>query len=314
MFGREKEEKQEDQKLDGTIDDILDDLQNEPEEELTWGTSDDPVAAAGNEVQEDVDAPTSSRGDKEKRDGKFSSGGLKPSPLLIAGIAAGLALVVGLVLVFVFVWNPFSGGKAAAKVNGEVITVETLDARIESMSTQNPAMFDPEQGGIDEAIIRDSILQTMIDNLLLEQEAKREGVEITDEVVQEAVDARIGTYPDKAAFEKDLEANGYTLDFFKSQIRAGMLIEALMDKKVPEDSVSEVDVASFYNDNKEKMFTDPEGAERSLEEVEPSIRAMLLTGARNELRISLVNALRETAKIEILDPKIVAYQESLGEE
>jgi len=232
---------------------------------------------------------------------------------VIVIVALVLLMVVGIVLYFTLGgWNPFGGGRVAATVNGEAILVKTLDARMDGLIAQNPALFDTSQGGVEEASVRRSILDSMIDNLLLEQEAAREGISISDQEVQEQVEQRAETYPDRESFEKDLANNGYTMDFFESQIRAGMLVDALMQKKVPDDSVTEAEIQAYYDENIQS-FTDGEGVERPLEEVESSVRSILLTRKRATERAGMTASLRAKAKIEILDPQILNYEKASEE-
>jgi len=273
-----------DGKLDPSEDDITDDLDEEEgyddsdlppipgdddELDLSWGSakmpdfSDDDstplqVARADNkdvyaaaDAVDSTDATVISDGNKDldKR-----AGGTNWIPLVI--IVTVLALIASIWLLFGSAVSDLFGGDPAARVNGEVITVTDLDLRVQSIAAQNPALFDPEMGGMDAGVARQHILGAMVDEALLMQEAARVGVRISNDAVREEVDTFVDTYPSPELFEEALRENSLTFEMFKEQVRHVMIVDSLLEVVVPVDSVTDQDVNDYYQENIE-LFVEP---------------------------------------------------------
>jgi len=225
--------------------------------DLDWGTavmpdfSDDPatslpVASADNKdiyaaakAVDSTDATVIS--DEARTDDKGNTNWI-PLVVIVAVLAvaaAGWFLVANT--------NLFSG--PAARVNGETISIRDLDARIASIEAQNPAMFNPEMGGAERGHARLLVLDAMIDDVLLLQEASNLGVNVSNADVQEEIDAMIATYPSEADFEEDLAANNFSREMLEERILVILSVEALLEVAVPEDSISEEEIRTYYDEN-----------------------------------------------------------------
>ena len=259
-----------DEQLDEQLDDDLSDLPPLPDDDdldLSWGKAvmpdfdeDDSVRLSTATVDhrsiyaaaaavDSTDATVISS-DKElaAKDGR----GKLWIPLAIIGAALLAAAVAWFVIgggTNVFAGDP------AARVNGETITVQELDARLASIAAQNPAMFDPELGGIEEAAARQLVLDSMIDDMLMMQEAEREGVNISNADVEAEMNEVIASFPSEEAFDEQLTSGHFTRDMLKQHIRYSMALDQLLALKVPEDSVPESDLRDYYEANIE-MFTE----------------------------------------------------------
>ncbi|MCL2403221.1 MAG: peptidyl-prolyl cis-trans isomerase, partial [Coriobacteriia bacterium] len=117
------------------------------------------------------------------------------------------------------------------------------------LAAQSPEMFNPDLGGMETTAARMLVLNGMIDDLLLMQEAGVEGISVSDSDVQERIDARIITFPSTEAFEEELAINGLTPQLFREQTRHAMIFVALMEHLVPTDSVSDQEVYDYYHEN-----------------------------------------------------------------
>jgi peptidyl-prolyl cis-trans isomerase C len=129
---------------------------------------------------------------------------------------------LGMLGLIVSVWAGCgSGGKVAAVVNGEVITVSDVAQRMAQMGPAARSVFgdDPQR-----------ILEQMILETLLLQEARRQGVDRQVEVIRLIRDAR-------------------------RQILIGRLLEMVKEKNPP--TVTEEEIRQYYNENP-KRFVLPE--------------------------------------------------------
>ncbi|UCC78104.1 MAG: SurA N-terminal domain-containing protein, partial [Anaerolineales bacterium] len=123
---------------------------------------------------------------------------------------------------------------AAALVNGQPIELEGYEAQvvlaIDSLSQQQSFDQNTEEGRVALVLLRRQILDAMIDQVLIEQAAAREGISISEEEVQAEITLLIGD--DVAKFEEWLSANGLTRDSFKFQLQQQLLSAAFQEHVV----------------------------------------------------------------------------------
>ncbi|MCL2437778.1 MAG: SurA N-terminal domain-containing protein [Coriobacteriia bacterium] len=178
----------------------------------------------------------------------------RPVWIPLAILAVVLALAAG--AWFITSNTDLFRGNPAARVNGETISVQELDLRFDAVAIQNPEMLDPTLGGLEAGAARRLILDSMIDDLLLMQEADAEGVTVSNDAVQEQIDARAATFPSEESFKEELTANGFTLEMFRDQTRYAMILEALLEHLVPADSMSDEQVREYFDANID-LYTEP---------------------------------------------------------
>ena len=241
---------------------VMPDFSDEPATSLPVASVDNKKIYAAADAVDSTDATViagESRavhkaGRKEEGDSGDGAETRRPAWIPLAVMFAILALALAAWLIF----DSFSDGfgtDRAALVNDEVIALADLNVRFESVAAQNPAMFDPEMGGLEEGAARRLILDAMIDDLLLMQEAQREGIVIDDGAIEEQIDAFAATYPSFEEFEEELRLNNFTLDMLRSQVRNSMTVEALLELLVPVDSISDEAVRNYYDENIE-LYTE----------------------------------------------------------
>ncbi|AVX19285.1 peptidyl-prolyl cis-trans isomerase C [Carboxydocella sporoproducens DSM 16521] len=169
---------------------------------------------------------------------------------LVASVltAAMLALVAG------------CGSNAVATVNGEDITKEQFERRLEKMKAvykQNGANFDTEQGKAMLKAIQKQVLDGMIEETILLQEAKKQGVLPSDADVQKRVEETIKKFESK---EKFLEAlKNYNMDEkeFAEWTKQNLALDALYNKVTANIKVTDEEIKKYYEENKEQ-FKQPE--------------------------------------------------------
>ncbi len=145
---------------------------------------------------------------------------------------------------------------AAAIVNGEAIDAEYFERQYNMISSRYE-MYGMELSRLQ--LLEDA----MIPQLLLVQEAKEQGVEVSDEEVEEFIDAEMEKVM-QALPEEQLQAEldklGVTIDDLKYDnkiaYRTQLYIERLLDKVVWSDiEVSEKEITDYYENNPEMFMT-----------------------------------------------------------
>jgi peptidyl-prolyl cis-trans isomerase C len=143
-----------------------------------------------------------------------------------------------------------SAKKVAAQVNGKPISYQELNGEFRARTRR---LFETVEADPQWKHIRKQILEQIIDEELLAQEAKRQKVS----VLPEAVDARFTKlqvrFPSQEAFTEELNRRGLTAEQLKENIRKGLMRHQVLDKEVMDKvSVSPQELEAYYQAHKDK--------------------------------------------------------------
>ncbi|MFF2796746.1 peptidylprolyl isomerase [Lysinibacillus xylanilyticus] len=116
-----------------------------------------------------------------------------------------------------------------AKVDGEKILQTELDDALR------------EQYGTE-------VLDTLITNKIVELEAKKEGVSVSDDAIQEEYEELAESYGGEESLQEALEANGLTEQSVKDNIRMYQLTKNVIATSI---EISDEEVAQYFEDNKD---------------------------------------------------------------
>jgi peptidyl-prolyl cis-trans isomerase SurA len=136
--------------------------------------------------------------------------------------------------------------RVVAVVNNEVITLSDLQ-REEALKKRDTVRNDR------------MVLEDMIDRKLQMAAAKREGVDVTDKELEDAVaDIMKRNSMDMMQFSVALAKEGLTLEQYKAELREQITLSRLFNKYVRSSvNVDEAEVLAFYQNNP-KTFSLPE--------------------------------------------------------
>ncbi len=127
--------------------------------------------------------------------------------------------------------EPTPAVAAAALVNGEPILLEDYEAQVSqaiaALGQQHNFDPDTEEGQSALLQVRNQILDSLIDQALIEQAAAREGITISDEMVEEEMVRLVGD--DATRFDEWLKTNNLTRDSFKEQLSQQLLSAAVQE-------------------------------------------------------------------------------------
>jgi len=178
----------------------------------------------------------------------------------------------------------------AAEVNGRPITYTDLEKTYQSQYPQTPEGSNKDQ----EQTNKLELLNSMITDEILTQRAERLGLLAVDSDVEAEINKIKAPYT-KEEFDKKLAERHMTLDDLRVQKRREITLTKLINKEITSRiTVTDADIAGFYNANKE-AFNRPE----------PTIRIaqILVTGTPDPNVRNLNNSKAQTdreakAKIE----------------
>ena len=129
----------------------------------------------------------------------------------------------------------FTGTDVVATVNGEPITKDEV---YEAMYAQ--------QGR--------QTVESLITQRLIEQEADRRGVQVSDADVDAEIAELAERYGGKEALEGLLSQSGMTMDALRQNIRLNLLVERLL---APQIEITESDLQAYYEEHPDE-FVEPE--------------------------------------------------------
>lgn len=154
-----------------------------------------------------------------------------------------LLILLFLMLVFVSYSQAEIVERVVARVNEEIITLTELEKTYREL----------ESAFLGEARLpsRRELLERMIENRLLLQEAKGEGIKVSEGEVQENIERVRSTFLSEKAFELALEKEGLKIEDLKKRYEEELMIRKLIDKEVkPEVEVTKKEIRNYYEKNK----------------------------------------------------------------
>jgi len=158
--------------------------------------------------------------------------------------------VIGVIIIcaFVLYFNKSPSGDVAAIVNGESITIQEINDQYDRV---------PEQ--YKQVITKEMLLNQSVNELLLLQEAKKEGISVTAEELSEVIDNLITQSGlSKEDFDKTLEEQNLTIEFLEDYYRKQLTINELLNKTVISKIIVSSSEIKEYYENNQNEFVMPE--------------------------------------------------------
>lgn len=195
--------------------------------------------------------------------------------------------------------SPGQPGGTIATVDGTSITHEELENNVEEMKMMYQMQGQEITPDIENQL-RQSVLNELISEILILNEAKQQGFEVSDEDIEEQYQAIVSQYEDEDQLTEILQQEGMTKQDLEEDISRQLTVQKFLDehteKALEEEGieVSEEDKKTLYEQLEEQGQDLPD-----FEEIKPSLRENLIQEERQAIITQMVNELREDATIEI---------------
>jgi len=170
-----------------------------------------------------------------------------------------IILLLALLLSSTLLWGCSSG--MLASVNGTSITAEQLDVEVAAVKMnleQQGFSFEGDQGKEIEKTLKQNVLEQMIDQELIMQEAEHLKLMPTDKEIEAELAGIKEQLGSEGEYKKFLAANGVNEPKLKDMIKQQQAWVKLQEKvtaEVPEPNEKEIN--DYYESNKEQ-FSQPE--------------------------------------------------------
>lgn len=193
--------------------------------------------------------------------------------------------------------SSLSSGNAAAVINGEKITKTDLDLRIEqareSIQSQGIDLSDEKIF----AEIKKQVLDDMINEKILLQNAKKGGFVATDAEVQTAYSQLISRYETQEDFKKELIAKKITEEEVKENLTREITLNKYIEQSVDLKSVDSTDaeIKELYKNYSAQQENMPK-----LEEIKDQLANQVKQQKTRTIIFNFIEKLKSNADIKIL--------------
>ena len=140
---------------------------------------------------------------------------------------------------------------------------ECIDAKSEQAAAAAGAPQAPEPPSEDQLLqaceqeydlLKEQVMQFLIQGAAIEQEAEEREVTVTDEEVQTQFDdLKAQSFPDDEQFQQFLESSGMTEEDLLRRVRLDLLVAAIReDVLADQGDISDDEIAAYYEENSER--------------------------------------------------------------
>ncbi len=139
----------------------------------------------------------------------------------------------------------------AAKVNGDLISMDLYNRRVDSAikeMTKKISIEAAEENGLVKDT-KKSILEQMIEAVILLQWADREGLEISDKTIKTKISQIKKSFPSAHEFHKSLAEQGMSIDDLGRDIKKQIIIDKMIDMRAKALAVTDEEMKAFYYKN-----------------------------------------------------------------
>lgn len=154
-----------------------------------------------------------------------------------AYVWAGVILIIAAILVYAMV---VSSDKTVANVGGEKISEDELNETL--LTNYGSATLDQ-----------------LINDKIVELEAEKEGIKVTDKEIQKEIDTLAESYGGEDTLKEQLEASGSSLAALKQDIVVYIQTKKLVEPRI---SVTDDEISAYFEENK-ASFAQEEQVEAS---------------------------------------------------
>jgi hypothetical protein len=199
----------------------------------------------------------------------------------------------------------FDSDEPLLLINGEEVTRADFDAQFERTKQMVGQQYGIDLEAEENTMLIPELQHQTIENLIgqrvLTQEAEEQGMEVTEEQLNENINTLIQQFGGPEGFQEALEADNLTEEDLELLVYEELLISQLFEAELNFDSieVSDEEIEEFYAQY--QLTMEQQGEEVSpLEEIEEQIALQLKQQKSQEEQQTYISTLMDQSEIERL--------------
>ena len=139
----------------------------------------------------------------------------------------------------------------AAKVNSDIISMDLYNKRVETALKDITSKTSMETAD-EQALVMEtkkSILEQMIEAVILLQWAEREGIDVSDKTIKTKITEIKKSFPTAHEFHKSLAEQGMSVADLARDVKKQVIIDKLIDLRAKAGAISDEEIKGFYDKN-----------------------------------------------------------------
>lgn len=188
-----------------------------------------------------------------------------------------------------------------ATVNGEDIDKELYVATIKQQVEMLPAQgigLESEEAQNFVTMLKEQLLEQLINEEVLVQAAAKEGIEVSEEEVEAEFDALVAQFESEEQLEAALEEQGVTMEEMRADIATFLKREKYIDAHTTMEAVDEAELQAAYDELIAMHGEDGEDVP-TFDEYKDDLELQLQYEQKQEQLAELVQQLRDASEITI---------------
>jgi len=168
--------------------------------------------------------------------------------LTLLGAVVAVIVLVG-VAIFLLRTPPL------AKVNGEAVSAASVDSEITRLKETAPEVFTKDYGGKSASELQQSILDSLINEKLLTQEAHRRGLRVDSKVLRQSESAIRSKFATDEEYQQFLQENNISESQLSEALSSNLLVAELAKDLVGEKDITDSEARAYFEAHKSKYAT-----------------------------------------------------------
>jgi len=164
-----------------------------------------------------------------------------------------LLLGIALILVVAMLVSG-CGGKVAAKVNGEKITETELNKRVDQVAAMYGYDLTTEEGKSMVGFLKDQIIQSLIEEKVVLQEAKNRKIKATKDDVKKELEKIKTQFKDDAEYKAFLTERKFSEKDLTTFVEHQLVLNKLFDDVTKDLTATTRDVKQYYDENQPEFY------------------------------------------------------------
>ena len=151
----------------------------------------------------------------------------------------------------------FSHAPVLAKVNGEAISAVNVDSEVARLKKATPELFTKEYGNRSTDKLKKSILDALINEKLLTQEARKRNLKVNKTTLKESKDALRSKFATEEEYQQFLSKSGITESQLTDALKNNLLVAELAKNLISEKDITDKQARAYFEAHKAKYTTAP---------------------------------------------------------